>query len=229
MNATKKDVLSEKTEDSEETLVLDQFMRLSVKGTKADFVFKTAHREITCDDLDSTWQRRCCGEQGEKVETKDGQLRTKTKAIDHSFYIGEFVPQAAMILSDPLEIERRFNQGGLPAAGNSSDHFYVCVEYTLGGDVGKFDRKNYKAALKAYKSTAEVVDKDNANHYGSFNAFLLKNTGSYLDAQKEESMEWYKKIYKKPMEWFSALFGAEKSTISETVAKNNVKVVQNSR
>merc|ERR1711964_440477 len=178
MNATKKDVLSEKTEDSEETLVLDQFMRLSVKDTKTDFVFKTAHREVTCDDLDSTWQRRCCGEQGEKVETKDGQLRTKNKAIDHSFYIGEFVPQAAMVLSDPLEIERRFNQGGLPAAGNSSDHIYVCVEYTLDGDTtykSKVDLRDvskvdttYKADLKLYKEQAEVVNKNADNYYKSF-------------------------------------------------------------
>merc|ERR1711964_747770 len=185
MNATKTDVLSKKTKKTEATLVVDQFMRLSVKGTKADFVFKTAHREITCDDLDSTWQRRCCGEQGEKVETKDGQLRTKTKAIDHSFYIGEFVPQAAMILSDPLEIERRFNQGGLPAAGNSSDHIYVCVEYTLDGDVSKVDKK-YKADLKAYKEQAEVVNKKSGNYYKSFEDF--RN----MDLQKRNNI--YKKI-----------------------------------
>merc|ERR1711964_819275 len=186
MNATKTDVLSKKTKKTEATLVVDQFMRLSVKGTKADFVFKTAHREITCDDLDSTWQRRCCGEQGEKVETKDGPLRTKTKAIDHSFYIGEFVPQAAMILSDPLEIERRFNQGGLPAAGNSSDHIYVCVEYTLDGDVSKVDKK-YKADLKAYKEQAEVVDKTAANYYDTFEAFEktdLKKRNDKLAARK---------------------------------------------
>merc|ERR1711964_384859 len=132
-------------------------------------------------------------------------------------YIGEFVPQAVMILSDPLEIERRFNQGGLPAAGNSSDHIYVCVEYTLGGDLGKFDKPNYNAALKAYKLKAEVVNKTKANHYGSFNAFLLKTRHFYLDAKqdsakekveskKEESMEWYTKIYKKPMEWSQKIY-----------------------
>jgi len=96
---------------------------------------KTAHENVVgknngkSNHLKSTFQRRCCGEQGEKIGTKYGKL--KAKAIDHSFYSNHFEPVATMTLTEPDEISNRFKMGGLPAAGNSSDHIYLCVEYKL--------------------------------------------------------------------------------------------------
>merc|ERR1711964_501077 len=95
---------------------------------------KTAHKTVVEKHLMSTWQRRCCGEQGEKIVTKANALKEHAKDIDHSFYRG-FTPLAAMTLPEDkegkTEIEKRWGQGGLPAAGNSSDHIYLCVEYEL--------------------------------------------------------------------------------------------------
>merc|ERR1711964_483082 len=99
---------------------------------------KTAHKEVVGKHLMSTWQRRCCGEQGEKIKTKTNPLSDHAKDIDHSFYRG-FKPLAAMTLpkdkNGKTEVELRWGKGGLPAAGNSSDHIYLCVEYQFGGDI----------------------------------------------------------------------------------------------
>merc|ERR1711964_523951 len=91
----------------------------------------TAYEVVTGDHLMSTWQRRCCGEQGEKIVTKENALKNHAKAIDHSFYRG-FIPLAVMdlpVIDGKTEIEWRWGEGGLPAADNSSDHIYACVEY----------------------------------------------------------------------------------------------------
>merc|ERR1711964_198901 len=100
---------------------------------------KTAHKNVVGNHLMSTWQRRFCGEQGEKIVTKANPLSEHAKDIDHSFYRG-FTPLAAMTLpligkTGKTEVELRWGKGGLPAAGNSSDHIYLCVEYQFGGDI----------------------------------------------------------------------------------------------
>merc|ERR1711964_567016 len=105
----------------------------------------TAHEELTGKHMRSTWQRRCCGEQGEKIVTKEEPLRDHSKAIDHSFFRG-FIPQATMSLPGDTEhgvteIERRWQKGGLPAAGNSSDHIYACIEYEMQRESPKKDEK----------------------------------------------------------------------------------------
>merc|ERR1712098_45819 len=89
--------------------------------------------------------------------TKTDSLRTHAKQIDHSFYAGGLYPVGTMIMKDPHEIERRFQNGGLPAVGCSSDHVYVCVEYSMNMKTGNAQRKlhRFNNKLPEYNKLAE--------------------------------------------------------------------------
>jgi len=96
---------------------------------------RTAYKEVTGKHIKSTYQRRCCGEQGEKIVTKNVPLRNYAKDIDHSFYSRHFEAQGVMTLKDENWIDTHLQAGGLPAACNSSDHIYVCAEYSFNDEV----------------------------------------------------------------------------------------------
>jgi len=141
---------------------LTRFLKADTRTGKTPF--KTAHKEITGIHLLSTFQRRCCGEQGDKIKTKTDKLFNHAKAIDHSFYRGLF-PRGAMILKDPLEVAKRFNAGGLPAAANSSDHIYACIEYSM---TKPTDGQTKSMQNYAKKYTAAYKEALNPTWWGKF-------------------------------------------------------------
>jgi len=149
---------------------------------------KSAHAEVAGKDkpLWSTWQRRCCGEQGEKVGTKKGELQPK--AIDHSFYSDHFTPLATMALKNPKEIYDRFNLGGLPAAGNSSDHLYLCVEYKLNK---KKSALTLEESEKERESLAKQVKRLNAEAAANATSGTTAGTSkpkTVTEEKKDEGM-----------------------------------------
>merc|ERR1711964_358416 len=85
-----------------------------------------------------------------------GDLKVHAKQIDHSFYFGLY-PIATMLMGDPHEIERRFQSGGLPVAGNSSDHLYLCVEYSTNEEEGKNALTFHEQIREDYNAMAETV------------------------------------------------------------------------
>merc|ERR1711964_937559 len=207
---------------------------------------KTAHKEVVEKHLMSTWQRRCCGEQGEKIVSKTNDLKDHAKDIDHSFYRG-FKPLAAMTLpveDGKTEIERRWNKGGLPSAGNSSDHIYLCVEYEFDGDfkvkkrepkteykytVVKIEKKKPKKKAKKPKKKQNADAKANKPAAGAKRAAKAEKDA----AANKSDKEWYKK----PTHVAAAVAGAtalgaiasspwwlleEKSSISKTISDNKV-------
>jgi len=95
------------------------------------------------------------GEQGEKIVTKDSLLKNSARDIDHSFYRG-LTPLATMVLADETEISKRFENGGLPAAGNSSDHVYLCVEYELDQQVIEEDSAMERIKIENNRLKTEV-------------------------------------------------------------------------
>merc|ERR1711964_66012 len=167
---------------------LDYFMK------KANV--KTAHKEVvsTNKHLESTWQRRCCGEQGEKILSKSAkELKEISKHIDHSFYRG-LIPLAAMVLADEEEISNRFESGGLPAAGNSSDHIYLCVEYKM-DDNYKFKPNDEKSALEEsekekvrLEERVNTLEKEAAAKAASGTTAGTPTTTTVTTAKEDEGM-----------------------------------------
>jgi len=164
----------------------------------------TGHAQITGSHLVSTWQRRCCGEQGEKIVSKKDGLIRHSKAIDHSFFRG-FTPKATMSLpNDNLksrgenamtEIEERWQAGGLPAAGNSSDHIYCCVEYEMLSESKKDrwrqDRSSLRKALvklqQQYQEANENFEKEK-EELQRVNASLVDaNSGLQEESKKHKA------------------------------------------
>merc|ERR1711964_534576 len=104
-----------------------------------------------------------------------GDLKVHAKQIDHSFYFGLY-PIATMLMGDPHEIERRFQSGGLPVAGNSSDHLYLCVEYSTNEEEGNNALTFHERIRKDYNAMAEAV----------YNASMPQHSPSSKQQKREQ-------------------------------------------
>lgn len=82
-------------------------------------------------DINSTWQRRTTGQQPEKIKTKREDLVSIAKKIDHSFYSDEFEVKNVLKGATDEYMRTRFQNGGLLAGGNSSDHIFLVADYKM--------------------------------------------------------------------------------------------------